>query len=322
MNNQLKSFRDFRSEISIMELALGHGYCQDKKKGNKWPVLVHPINDDRIIIANPASCSNQGYWNPNDDRDKGTLINFVKNRLGTIFPTDRAKPDVVNINQVLYSWLKMDHSGKDYIQTFIRNSTAKKKEFSPSCLEPLTNAAFLYSRGISKETINAKEFKTRIYNIRKNNFCNIAFPYYTANGKIAGIEIRNANYKKHADGSDRSNAIWCSVMPEKLSRIILCESAIDALSYYQLKKPEDALYISFGGTVTVGQINTVKSLKTSENISEDFSYISAVDNDKDGEKYNRKFSELLADHLIIDNPVLKDYNEDITNYLNVSHKAK
>jgi hypothetical protein len=308
MNTQSKSFGNFRSEISIIELALANGYKQEKRKGNKWPVFVHAITNDRIIIVNPAIPANQGYWNPDNERDKGTLIHFVKNRLGILFPKDTTLSDVININNVLYSWLKMDRPQMD----LSAYNTIIKKEFSPSCLEPLTNASYLYSRAITHETINSNSFKGRIYNVRINNFFNIAFPYYTTeDNKIEGIEIRNTNFKNHAEGSDRARAVWHSNMPERLMHIVLSESAVDALSYYQLKKPEHTLYISFGGAVTDRQIKTIKVLKEAGNVCNGFTYISAVDNDKNGEKYNRKFIELLDDGLIIDKPVLKDFNEDL-----------
>ena len=79
--NQLKSFQDFRNEISIIELAVSVGYKIRKKEGIKWPVLKDEISGDKIIIVNPQSTANQGYFNPHDAKDKGTLINFVKNRI-------------------------------------------------------------------------------------------------------------------------------------------------------------------------------------------------------------------------------------------------
>src|ERR1019366_7823104 len=50
--NKLKTFQDFRNEISIIELALSVGYRIRKKDGIKWPVLKDDVSGDKIIIVN------------------------------------------------------------------------------------------------------------------------------------------------------------------------------------------------------------------------------------------------------------------------------
>ena len=115
--NQLKSFQDFRNEISIIELALSVGYKIRKKDGLKWPVLKDDISGDKIIIVNPKSTSNQGYFNPQDTKDKGTLINFIKNRLGSIFPYLNGKSEAGNINAVLYNYQNLPLPEKNLFKT-------------------------------------------------------------------------------------------------------------------------------------------------------------------------------------------------------------
>ena len=56
------------------------------------------------LIVNALKPSNQGYFNPDDDSDKGTLINFIKTRLGTLFTRDYGKISVeclITGNQLL-----------------------------------------------------------------------------------------------------------------------------------------------------------------------------------------------------------------------------
>ena len=119
--NQLKSFRDFRNEISIIELAVSVGYKIRKKEGIKWPVLKDEISGDKIIIVNPQSTANQGYFNPHDAKDKGTLINFVKNRIGSIFPFHNDKSEVGNINAVLYNYQRLPLPEKNLFKADVNN---------------------------------------------------------------------------------------------------------------------------------------------------------------------------------------------------------
>jgi len=71
------------------------------------------------------------------------------------------------------------------------------------------------------------------------------------------------------------------------------------------------LYVSFGGSVTFGQLETVKSIIASANVSPELKIISAVDNDEMGRIYTQKFKEIFYENIVEDFPGLKDYNEDL-----------
>ena len=312
--NKLKSFQDFRNEISIIELALSVGYKIRKKDGIKWPVLKDEISGDKIIIVNPQSTSNQGYFNPQDGNDKGTLINFVKNRLGSIFPYHNSKTEVSNINAVLYNYQNLPLPEKAILQSGVKDVVEeyRLKEFHlPEGLTELKDPTYLYYRGIQSQTINNASFKGKVFNVKLNNYNNIGFPYYNAYGDIVGFELRNKQFKHVIEGTDRSVGIWHSNIPNTLKVIVLTESPIDSLSYHQLKGNRNSLYISFGGSVTAGQLETVKSIINAANASPELKIISAVDNDEMGKIYTKKFKEAFAWDIVEDFPRLNDYNEDL-----------
>jgi Toprim-like/Protein of unknown function (DUF3991) len=307
----MKTFQEFRNDISIIEMAASVGYQVDKSKGNKWPVMISRYNDEKIIIVNPASTSNQGYFNPGNDLDKGTLIDFIRNRLGQEFRNDASFSESKNINKVLYGY---QHIPMEIDEVYIKPSTASKiYKYSDDDFSPLKNTLYLTGRLISNETICGPEFKGTIFNKFQNGFANIAFPYKNEKGEIRGIEYRNQDYKMFSEGMDRSNAVWHSNMPPKLEKIALAESPIDALSYHQLKQPEHILYVAFGGSLSVNQMPIIKALAAMHPCKMDgFHFVSIADNDTQGEKYNLKLKELLMpERLVVDKPVLKDYNEDL-----------
>lgn len=308
---QAKSFEDFRSEISIIELATAHGYVHEVKKGLRTPVFFHPEYQDRIIIMDPRNPANQGYWNPEDDTDKGTLINFVKRRLGTLFPRQEHVSEIANVNQVLYQYLRLDPFVRERNRQLVDYQTLENLQSADFSLEhyrlkPLLQTGFFAGRSIALETLKLPEFNGRIFNVQHQDpekpgprYTNIAFPFYGATeDKIVGLEIRNRNFKSHAAGSDRSQGVWHSNMPARLERLVLLESALDALAHQELKRQSNNLYVSCGGNLTRHQIQTIKALKARGLASQNFQFVTATDNDKKGAYYDLMFiREVAAPHL-------------------------
>lgn len=310
------SFNEFRSKISIMELALANGYSCNRSKGMKWPVLESNAGD-RIIIINPKSSSNQGYFNPQDDRDRGTLINFVGNRLGNIFPQDRSLSREQNINSVLYQWLNLPFRERlvsSKIMGLSRHGEIVEESlFSPALLKPLRDIDYLKFRGIDESTLKSPCFQGKILQCRIGNFCNIAFPYQeTIDGKFVGAEVRNHQFKRHLRGSLRTSSVWVSNIPAQVKRLIICESAIDCLSYFQIKGETEDLYMSFGGSITTGQLQSICNIIKQLTLDCTFRVVIAVDRDKMGKEYAAKMLEAIPD-AIVDYPDGKDYNEDLNN---------
>lgn len=316
----LKTFSEFRSTISIIEIATANGYTIDKSSGLKWPVLENEVLGDKIIIVNAKNPANQGYWNAHNDKDRGTLINFVENRLGSLFPHNSLKSDISNVNAILYSFLNLPPPERKGLRRFAKKiSNNKVTSFFklPEGLRPLDNPEYLLQRGISKNTLAA--FQAVIKNVKSgptNSFDNIAFPYFDKVGNIVGFEVRNKRFKKMEPGSNRSIAVWHSKVPTNhLEKVILTESPIDALSYFQLKGKEypvqNTLYVAFGGSVAKGQLDTVQAIVSGNSKKKnDIVFVSAVDNDKQGRAYTERFKNVF-DRIIEDYPIKKDHNEDL-----------
>lgn len=321
--NSLKTFSEFRAEISIIEIATANGYNIDKSAGLKWPVLENEILGDKIIISNAKNPANQGYWNVHDEKDRGTLITFVKNRLGNLFPYNNFQSDISNVNAVLYNYLNLpapERNGLKKMANRIAENQITKLFKVPKNIRLLDNPKYLNTRGLSNDTIAA--FKPVIKNLKsgrsdENSFDNIAFPYFDKGGNTIGLEIRNKQFKKMQSGSNRSVGVWHSPIPENgnIKNVILTESPIDALSYYQMKGKkypvENTLYVAFGGTVGDGQLVTVKNILSKISLPTNFiTFVSAVDNDEMGKLYNEKFKSKFK-NVREDFPVKKDYNEDL-----------
>lgn len=301
----MKSFSDFIRETNLMEFAINHGYCHNKSKGNKWPVLVNENIGDTVIIGEAYNGSHQYYWNPLNDNDRGTIIQFVRNRLGILFANSSLKKQAENINAVLYNYLHLSVPEKNGYQNFRKNV---KEVFDTELLHPLKIADYLINqRCIKLDTLQDEVFAGSIMQIVQHNFVNIAFPYFDINENIVGAELCNNGFKAHAAGSDKSNGVWHSNILATTKNIVICESGIDALSYHQLKGTAENLYISVGGHLSQGQINTIVSVVKKIYAKK---IIGAFDNDDAGKKFNQMCSKKI-DNFFMDMPIKKDFNEDV-----------
>ncbi|MEO8414892.1 MAG: hypothetical protein ABI472_14590 [Ginsengibacter sp.] len=78
-----------------------------------------------------------------------------------------------------------------------------------------------------------------------------------------------------------------------------------------MESKKNSLYISFGGSVTVGQLETVSRIISDSNAIPELKIISAVDNDEMGKIYTQKFKEAFSWNIVEDYANLNDYNEDL-----------
>lgn len=311
MENEMLTFQEFRERISIIELATAYGYILQPDKGKGMPVMYNSKHDDMIVIVNPKDSSSQGFFNERDKTEKGTLITFIQNRLGDIFPADNSKSKNSNVNAILYKYLNLDPFTKNQIQEKINvkelsNVNTKSYNFNSLNLIPLRNPDFLISRGIAPGTLSDPIFKGSIKSIASHNdygvFYNTAFPYTMFDDKqnvaIVGAEVRNFNnFKGHADGSNKINGLWHSIPQGKVSNFIFNESGVDSLSHHQLNPGDNKMYLSLGGSVSLGQLNTFYQLQS---IHKDKSHIITLanDNDKHGANHDLvSISDFISPYL-------------------------
>ena len=322
--------QELRSNVSIVELAIHYGYLLKLNKGKARPVLENVAYNDVILIKNAQDASQQVYQRVGNFTDSGTIINFIRNRLATVFSkfNRSGEDEFKNIVSVLYDYLRIDPEQVD----LNRRATDQLVERKPKSvfsldlvdLRPLENDNYLKTRHISLETINSLEFINRIatqityfdpqkhqivdFTAVKDNpshshfqFSNVAFPYYDGvSTEVTGLEIRNENVKLHAPGSDKTSSVFVSNLPPKVEQFFIMESAIDALSHKQLRNLRgdtkfNSVYFSTGGHLTSEQVNTITRYINASNKASDWKISLAFDNDAKGFAYDLQFiQQLLA----------------------------
>lgn len=188
-----------------------------------------------------------------------------------------------------------------------------EKESQENAIEYLHN-----KRGISRETIDNLISADLIAEDKKNN---CVFKWKDREtGKIVGADrqgttqMEDGNYfKQIVSGSKADGGFQFDVgKPENL---VLFESPIDAISYYDMHKPSDTRFKSMSGLKDRSAATSVKELakEIQENGRNFNKVIIAVDNDEAGNNFSNKWAKMFnisERHA----PRSKDWNNDLTNY--------
>lgn len=330
---------ELRANVSIVELAIQYGYEHLPHKGRTRPVLQHPGHGDTIVIKNPQDASQQVYQRAGDFSDAGTIIDFIRNRLSTVFSIFNrpGQHEFRNITNVLYDYLKID---PDQVA---RNRSAITIQPDPNPKQPFAKELFdirslekdnyLLKRNIDQKIIESPEFKGKAVTLvtylntetgRTDDFMtakanpdrkyltfhNVAFPYYNGlSAEVMGFEVRNENLKQHAPGSDRQSSVFISNIPPKIVRFVIVESVLDAMAHKQLQsiRGDDAfntVYFSTGGQLTPEQVNTISRYVSSLEKAPNWKIELSFDDDTKGHRYDLQFvQKLVASHFPISSTV-------------------
>jgi hypothetical protein len=274
----------YKDRIDFVDYAEQQGYeINSRKTSRSYVVMHHTTSQEVIIIYKNKNTGYQGYFNPNDSRDEGSVVDFQKFRSNGDWKEVFAKLDGY-LNE-----LPTNYNPKVKIEPVgtVNREQAIQHEFR---FLPLTDAKYLNDRGLTNETIFSPEFQHRIYNKHfyenQRTHVNIAFPLKNETGTIAAI-IRNDAYNKIEE--PKMDASWISNTKYKdgqTDRLVISESPIDSLSFHQLMKPktdEKRVYLATAGNLSETQprfiqlaIDTLKPRQI----------ILANDNDNAGIKQN------------------------------------
>jgi hypothetical protein len=162
-------------------------------------------------------------------------------------------------------------------------------------------------------------------------FGNAIFPHVNVDEELCGYEIKNwppvgqkRSFTGFSEGGERG-LYCCRMQPfSEVLFVVICESAIDAISYFQLYSGESTLFVSTAGTsISETQRAHLTSLLHKYH---DATLLLAMDNDthdkqgnpltfdnRPGEKMAKLVRSLaLPSHNVVRHtPTLKDWNADL-----------
>ena len=263
---------DLKRGVNLAALATeryGYTITERNRDENSFTLHSNPDGSGERITMKMAPEGYQQYYNHNNDRDNGSVVDFLQHR----------HPDR-NLGQVKGMLQEMVPGAKQALD--YEKFQAQQVQKSPSAADTryealppserravmvretmgpnpqLTDASYLLERGLSKETVNDPAFKGRVFTDqhpeRQERLGqaqhNVGFPFYNEKG-VQSYELRNRApegetdsfkmmMKAPGDEFGAKNGVWSSntlqgrgTQPE---RLIIGESPIDMMSKYQSER--------------------------------------------------------------------------------------
>jgi hypothetical protein len=291
----------FKREINLTEFAAARGYRIDRRKSSRGSVVMRDAGtSDKIIIAKREEDQHWTYFSVRDHRDNGTVVDFVQRRGGATLG---------GVRKELRAWTGSERPTvrlDDYVPTLAspaRDRAAVQRLFTAA--RAATDSRYLNSRGIRPETLSAARFRDAF---RIDARGNVLFPHRDDQG-VCGFESKNHQWTSFASGGTK--ALWMSSSEPTDNRLVFVESAIDALSYYQLRSTKSARYASTAGELGQQQLELVRRALSS--MPAESIVALAFDADVAGEKLAAtvagvaKGVTLQREH----SPIGKDWNDAI-----------
>lgn len=293
----------FKSQINLAEYAAAQGYQLDRGESSRNSAVMRRESDgDKIIVAT----GERGfgiYFSVRDDNDNGTIVDFVQSRQG------------FNLGQVrkeLRPWIgaeplpvperikKPEPSSSDRQQAI--------RAWSQMQPQPKGGHPRLQERGISSEILEDPRFRQVI---RQDQRGNAVFPHYDEAG-LSGYELKNRDFTGFSRGGEKR--LWITSNIEHAPRVVVTESAIDALSHAEITGDTEAAYISIGGQPSPEQWQALTA-KLTEAQERGASVVVGTDADEPGDRLAARIGELTSGAKRDEPEEGKDWNQQLTDAL-------
>ena len=254
----------FKSAINMIEFAASRGYVFDPSESSRNSKVMR-LSGDKIIITRQAN-GHWVYFSVRDDRDRGTIIDFLQNRgggqLGEVRKTLSAWAGTLVSNQAL-DLLPASRN---------RDQVMAQWEKARPCL----SHSYLTRRGIGPDILGHPRFAECVRVDKRNN---ALFPHHNRQG-LCGFEMKNKGFTGFAAGG--AKGLWTSRTRREDIFLVFVESAIDAYSFHILHNIENARYMSTGGALNRQQPDLL--LGAMEKMPTGATIILGFDRDDAGEK--------------------------------------
>ena len=301
------SFKDLKRQVGIDDVAFHLGYQLNRHAGvGKYIELILPDAHggklDALIISHPREKEMQRYFHRNGS-SKGDVVDFISENLYRFNKVGRNQWEV--IGKVMADFANMPVVDN---RVYANSLGAIAQEFNPKRYvgEPISSnpdyaMGILKERGLTQETINLFSNHISIVRDTQNKFGLpiIGFPYREpGNDKVVGYELRgDRGFKGKAAGTNSTTAMWVTGIPsalnnpENVNRVYFCESAYDAMAFYQANRAKIDLphsaFVSVGGALSNRQVS---------NVMDHFCLAKAVDcfdNDLAGSVYGMRMAGVV-----------------------------
>ncbi|HEX6497026.1 MAG TPA: DUF3991 and TOPRIM domain-containing protein [Acidobacteriaceae bacterium] len=237
----------FKREIDLRQFAASFGYEMDRRESWRGSTVLRRGGDKIVVKRNHNG--HYVFFSVRDASDNGTIIDFVQRRqhltLGAVRQTLR--PWIGRPAAALPLFPKLEPTSPDRVQVETEYRRMAKARRHPY-LEQV--------RCVPATLLGASRFAGRV---RIDSRGNAVFPHFDGAG-LCGYEIKNQRFTGFAAGGQKG--LWLSHTRAHDRRLVLTESAIDALSYAALfpDAADQTRYASLGGKPNFKQPGLVQAI--------------------------------------------------------------
>ena len=304
------SFQEMKPRVGIDDVAFSLGYKLNRQAGvGRYIELILPDGRgeklDTIVISHPQEKDRQRYFHRNTGK-RGDVVDFIGENLNRFNKYGRNQWEV--IGKVMADFANMpiiDNHDRGYAGGLgSLNPVFNPKRYTAQSLQGNMDYAMgiFEGRGLSPETVRLFERHIAIVTDQKNKngLPMIGFPYREPgfSSDLAGYELRgDRGFKGKAAGTNSTTAMWTAGIhsalnnPQMVRHVYFCESAYDAMSFYQANRAKIDLphsaFVSVGGALSNGQVSGLMKHYCMAKA------VDCFDNDLPGRIYGMRMAALL-----------------------------
>ncbi len=303
MDEELDRFK----RINFCEYAVSRGYRLIRREAARGGgsrgstasslLLRHSSTDDKIV----ARLDRDGHWtyfSVRDDRDNGTIIDFVLRR---------GARTLSEVRRELRAWTGEIHSPVPSIvrtKAMDPDRTTIRQVFARASM--VADHPYLNNRGLRRETLTSARFAGTW---RVDARGDLLFPHFDGPRPegLCGFERKSARFSGFSAGGRKT--VWVSNTLPGDNALVITEAVIDAFSYHQLQPSERTRYLSTSGSIGERQARHVAAAIAK--LPPRSLLALATDNDEAGDRLADKIGNLGADARYERHrpPAGKDWNE-------------
>ena len=235
----------FKTQIDLREYAAECGYVWDRQESWRGSAVMRK-DGDKIIIKRDGD-GHYVYFSVKSDRDSGSIIDFVQ---------VRKRLTLGEVRKELRPWLGRSGGASPTpfprLEPTARNRVAVEAEYRR--MQDADRHPYLEEkRLIPADVLMSPRFAGRVRMDRRGN---AVFPHFDEEG-LCGYELKNTGYTGFSKGG--AKGLWFSRTGADDRRLVIAESAIDALSYAALFPDELTRYASIGGQLNPRQPELIRA---------------------------------------------------------------
>lgn len=235
----------FKRNIDLRQFAVSLGYEMDRRESWRGSTVLRRDADKIVVKRNHNG--HYVFFSVRDDRDNGTIVDFLQRRQNL---------NLGAVRQTLRPWIGRPSTSP---QLPALQPTSRNRMGIECAYRQMTNAQrYPYlerERCVPAAVLLSPRFRGRM---RIDSRGNTVFPHFDAAG-LCGYEIKNRGFTGFAAGGQKG--MWFSHARPDDRRLVLAESAIDALSFAALfpHAEDQTRYASLGGKPSSRQVALVQA---------------------------------------------------------------